>query len=519
MDTFKEQTRFQEYSPNKTSEDSAKSNGFSYPATETKPRPKKFLFNRYLPILIFDLMALTLVLLVTYEFTSDRLIKGLSSTPEYLSLHLDRVIFYAFIVILVLVNFLISNLYKHSIIVSKAKQFYLIARSFLITANIVILFSFLFLNYTVSESLKDFLIWFTVSGIFISFTLRLIFKYLIKNNQFLSTARPPKRLIIIGAGEIAKLYAARMNSLYGIKKLVFLDDDEEKLGSQIFGFPVIGKPEEVGFQAITIRADEIWITISNIAKERLLEIIKYSKRTGLPIKVISSQYNLMFTGMYEKSHDLLTTIPLHVHNNARPLIDSIKRFVDIIGALILLTAALIPGLIIAALIKMDSPGPVFYRSFRVGARGSLFKMYKFRSMSVNTEYKHKEEALERLKEGKHMGKVVKDPRITRIGKFIRKYSLDELPQLLNVLKGDMSLVGPRPCFEYEMKMFEEWHHRRFLMKPGITGLWQVTGRQINDILLDDAMTTDVFYTDNHSLWMDLRILFKTIPVVLYGRGN
>jgi len=498
-----------------------KSSTFQYPPIEGYIQNKKQFpigFKRYLPIILFDLMALTIVLLLTYEFSSDRLIKGLTSSSHYLSTNFDRVIFYASIVFLVLTIFGISNLYKHDVMITRAKHLFLIIKSFLITAIVVIIFSFLFLNSTISESFKDFLVWFTLFGIAITFTVRLIFRYLVKSNMKLSTLRPAKKVIIIGAGQAAKLYAAHIRNIHGINKLIFLDDDNGKIGSNILGYPVIGNPEDVSYQAIRIQAEEICIIIHNIKKERLLEIIQYCKRTGLPTKVLSSHYNLMFTGMYKKCQDLLTTIPLYPSENSK--IESFfKRSFDIVGAIVIGITILIPCLIIAMFVKLSSSGPVFHQSFRVGKRGKLFKMIKFRSMCVNSEEKHEKAALEKLKNGKHMGKVINDPRITNVGFILRKFSLDELPQIINVLRGDMSLVGPRPCFDYEMKMFEEWHHRRFLMKPGITGLWQITGRQMNNIFLNDAMTTDVFYTDNYSIWMDFRILFKTIPVVLLGKGQ
>ena len=113
-----------------------------------------------------------------------------------------------------------------------------------------------------------------------------------------------------------------------------------------------------------------------------------------------------------------------------------------------------------------------------------------------------------------------DPRITPIGRFLRKYSIDEIPQLINVLRGEMSLVGPRPCLPYEMEYFDDWHKRRFLVLPGITGLWQVTGREKSEQLsIHEAMILDVFYAENYNIWMDIKILLKTIPVVLRGKGG
>ena len=477
-------------------------------------------FKRYLPILAVDLITLTIALLLCYEFTSAKLIEGLASSNNFLKQNLDRVIFYASVVVLILVLFKVNGLYKHKVIQTRVEQLFYIFRSFVIADLIVITTSFLFLNTTISIEFKDFLIWFNLWGVVTIFAGRMVFRHLIKYNDQLSTLKPAKNIIIIGAGQAGKLYAAALkNQSTGTDNIVFLDDDETKLGTGIFNYRVVGKPEDVVFKAITFGAEEVCITINNIEKERLLEILQHCKRTGLPLKVLSSHYNLMFTGMYDRSDNMLQTVPIY-NNGSNNTIDMfIKRSMDILGSMALLVLMSIPCLILGLIIKLTSEGPVFHQSYRVGERGKLFKIFKYRSMYVNGGEHHQAAAKERLSQGKHMGKVENDPRITPIGRFIRKYSIDELPQIWNVFKGDMSLVGPRPCFEYEMAMFEEWHNRRFLMKPGITGLWQITGRQMNDLLLNDAMSTDVFYTDNFSIWIDFRILFKTIPVILAGQGK
>jgi exopolysaccharide biosynthesis polyprenyl glycosylphosphotransferase len=172
--------------------------------------------------------------------------------------------------------------------------------------------------------------------------------------------------------------------------------------------------------------------------------------------------------------------------------------------------------IAAVLIKLTSPGPVLFKQERCGLNGRLFTMYKFRSMVDNAEQLRFE--LETLNE--MQGPVFKssrDPRITKIGKFIRRFSIDEFPQIYNVLRGDMSLVGPRPPLPQEVSRYQHWQRRRLSMKPGITCLWQISGRnQVTSF--EDWMKLDLTYIDNWSLLLDLKILLKTIPVVLMGRG-
>lgn len=193
----------------------------------------------------------------------------------------------------------------------------------------------------------------------------------------------------------------------------------------------------------------------------------------------------------------------------------LKRSMDIVGSicgLILLSPIL---LIIMVLIKLESKGPVIFSQERVGQCGKTFKMYKFRSMVVNAEELKKKLQAQNEMSGP-MFKMKDDPRVTKVGKFIRKTSLDEIPQLVNVLKGDMSLVGPRPSLPKEVEQFEEWMHIRHDVKPGLTCYWQVSGR--NNIDFEDWMSLDVKYVNERSFWGDINLIFKTV-FVLFGDKN
>ena len=195
----------------------------------------------------------------------------------------------------------------------------------------------------------------------------------------------------------------------------------------------------------------------------------------------------------------------------------IKQVLDFFGALVLLLLLTVPMAFVALLIKFTSPGPVFFRQLRSGLNGAPFTIYKFRTMDTNAEQiKHELEAMNEMRGP--VFKITKDPRITPLGKWLRKFSVDELPQLLNVLRGDMSLVGPRPLPVNEVKRFNDLAHRRRLsVKPGLTCLWQVSGR--NQILdFKDCVRLDLEYIDNWSLWLDFKILLRTIPAVFAGTG-
>ncbi len=192
-----------------------------------------------------------------------------------------------------------------------------------------------------------------------------------------------------------------------------------------------------------------------------------------------------------------------------------KRVMDILGAgcgLILLSPVII---IVAILVKFSSKGPVFFSQKRVGKNGKEFDMYKFRSMVVNAEELKEKLAAQNEMSGP-MFKMKDDPRVTKVGKFIRKTSLDELPQLWNVIKGDMSLVGPRPSLPKEVAQFEDWMYKRLWVKPGLTCYWQVSGR--NNIDFEDWMKLDCKYVDERNLWIDIKLIFKTVGV-LFGDKN
>jgi lipopolysaccharide/colanic/teichoic acid biosynthesis glycosyltransferase len=202
----------------------------------------------------------------------------------------------------------------------------------------------------------------------------------------------------------------------------------------------------------------------------------------------------------------------------------LKRAIDIAGSLSAMLLFLPIFVIIAIVVKLTSPGPVFFCQKRVGQHGKLFDFYKFRSMYLNNDQELHREYITHLIEGsKHaqrsngMYKLESDPRVTRVGRFLRKSSLDELPQFFNVLRGDMSLVGPRPPLPYEVERYRLWHRRRVLdIKPGLTGLWQVVGR--SRTTFDEMVRMDLHYARTRSLWMDIKLILRTPAAMFTGNG-
>ncbi|MFT3870520.1 MAG: sugar transferase [Nibricoccus sp.] len=249
---------------------------------------------------------------------------------------------------------------------------------------------------------------------------------------------------------------------------------------------------------------------------RLLPILSTCEREGVTVIVRPGVFARSPFGM---SVDWFAGEPV-IHYHAQPVRPShqlFKRIIDIVGAALLLLFLGPALLVIAALIKFSSKGPAVFKQTRAGLNGKPFTMYKFRSMRTGAEKEQASLATFNEMTGP-VFKITKDPRITPIGRFIRRYSVDELPQLWNVLRGEMSLVGPRPLPVKEVKKFsDDAHRRRHSVRPGLTCLWQVNGR--NDITdFDEWVRLDLAYIDQWTLWLDLKIMIATLPVVLFGRG-
>jgi exopolysaccharide biosynthesis polyprenyl glycosylphosphotransferase len=262
--------------------------------------------------------------------------------------------------------------------------------------------------------------------------------------------------------------------------------------------------------------DEVFITLPRDKYSHLVdEIVHLCEEQGIMVRVWSNRFNLQVA---RSRIDELDGIPVVTIHSGPPdgwqLV--VKKLIDIVGSLALMLLLGPFFVVVALLIKFDSPGPVFFRQERIGLNKRRFWLIKFRTMTANAEAR--QQMLEQLNEAHGpVFKIKKDPRITRVGRFLRRFSIDELPQLFNVLKGDMSLVGPRPLPVRDVERIDrQWHKRRFSVKPGLTCLWQVNGR--SNIDFDDWARMDLEYIDKWSLLLDLKILMKTLPTVLKGEG-
>lgn len=317
--------------------------------------------------------------------------------------------------------------------------------------------------------------------------------------------------LIIGAGKVGMSLAEEIDKrpALGLKIKGFLDGYK---GGSSGKWPVLGDLNS--FQDIIHREfiHKVFITVYP-DQESFIKLLEIARDEGLAVRVVPQGHEYMARDFIKYNIGLIPIIEysdMDVNYRQR-----LKRVFDFALALILFVVLLPVFLVVCLYIKMDSPGPVFYLSHRYGRYGRMFNMYKFRSMVPNAD-----EMLGRLKEKNEVDgpifKIRKDPRVTEIGAFLRRYSLDELPQILNVLKGEMSLVGPRPFPITQLEKEDLRQLKRLGIRPGITGLWQIRGR--SDVSFNKLLRWDIWYIKNWSFWLDLYILFQTFPVVVKGKG-
>lgn len=279
-------------------------------------------------------------------------------------------------------------------------------------------------------------------------------------------------------------------------------------------FRCLGTVEQVSRIIWDQRIDEVVIALPAESHDHILLVMSQCNRRGVSARLVPDLYQMRLNRV---DVDTVNGIPLialsEVQIKGWNLV--VKRVMDVMASLAVLTV-LSPILALTALaIKLESPGPILFRQTRVGKDGEQFTCFKFRSMRKDAEAQL-QELLAMNEVSGPIFKIKDDPRMTRVGKFIRRTSLDEIPQLLNVLRGEMSLVGPRPPLPEEVANYEEWHLRRLEASPGMTGLWQVSGRSV--VPFDEMVMLDIYYIENWSLGLDLRILLRTIPAVLTGGG-
>lgn len=327
-----------------------------------------------------------------------------------------------------------------------------------------------------------------------------------------------KRVLVLGAGDVAKIFIDSVEKYpdWGIKILGLICKNDVNVGEERFGYKVVGHTADFRELLHYNPIDELVIALPAKYIGQMQQVMAICDEEGVSVRIVSPFFrNLIAKAKTDMVHGLPIIKFSSVERNDFEA--ALKRTMDIIGSLVLLILLSPVFLVIAIFIKLGSTGPVFYRWKVLSLNKRPLTSYKFRTMVENADDLKEELILNNEMSG-HAFKMKNDPRITRVGMWLRKFSLDELPQLWSVLKGDLSLVGPRPPLQTEVEKFEGWHRRKLSVKPGMTCLWQVSGRnEINDF--DEWMRLDMKYIDEWSLWLDFKILFKTAWVVLKGTGR
>ncbi|MBI2377211.1 MAG: sugar transferase [Deltaproteobacteria bacterium] len=392
-----------------------------------------------------------------------------------------------------------------------------IFRSLLVSVGLLLTIAFFFRGFSFSRGFAvlfiSLLLAMTASG-------RLAFRLLRRKALGLDGVR--ERLLLVGDSAVARAMIAASREPESSAMIVgALDDGGAK---SIDGVPVLGGNDRLVEVARSSGAHRVVITGSKLDEAAQLALLDSCLDAGIEWSVVPRAYELMLDRV---ELDVVAGVPVLGlrRANMRGLNRVKKRAFDVVASAVLILLSSPLMLIVSLLIKLSSRGPVLFKQDRVGEGGRHFKFLKFRTMHVNNDDSiHREYAKQWIQEGKahtekdgeRIFKIEKDPRIFAIGHLLRRYSIDELPQLFNVLRGDMSLIGPRPSIPYEVEAYRPWHRRRFEGPQGITGLWQVSGR--NRLSFDEMVKLDIEYIENWSIGLDLKILLRTIGVVLFDRA-
>lgn len=405
-----------------------------------------------------------------------------------------------------------QNAYSYQRFTSLIKEYSIVFR--VSTFGLLFVISIFFL-YGLNQVPKEFfLIYFLISEVLFMCEKTLLFYVA---SFIRKKGRNRKRVIIIGTGSRAQQFikTVKNNFQWGLDILGLLSGESERVGCKVFGIKVIGTYSEIESILKTLNPEEVIITISTKRFDQIRDILEQCERIGINVRLNSDFFGHLTKNVTTDNIFGLNIISFYPTRLSE--FDTIvKRTLDLIVSLIALLILLPILLLLIFVIYLQDGKPIFYKWKVVGYNRKSITSWKFRTMVKNAD-DLKEKLLDKNEMTGPMFKLSNDPRILPIGKFLRKYSLDELPQLLSVLKGDLSLVGPRPPLQSEFKEFDLWHRRKLSMKPGLTCLWQVSGRnKINDF--DEWAKLDLQYIDHWSIWLDLKILLKTIPAVLSGNG-
>ncbi len=385
----------------------------------------------------------------------------------------------------------------------------LIAVSYFLGFRIIMDNPFLIVNYA--------FIGFIFTAVFRTAVAHPLYMYYVRRNII------PKNILIIGADYVGQLMAAKINlNRTNEMNVVGFLDDNLAVGLNIFkNKKVIGRLKEISKVIPEYDIDEVLYCFSNGNYVTFQEILDICNKTNTQMRIASPFFDVVSPRIQDEKVGISVTYDFYPNHSK--VFNVAKRGFDIIcsvaGGILLMPVFLL----IAMAIKIDSRGPVLYVHTRLGKDGKPFRFYKFRSMIVDSDKDDlRKETMGKFINGHYVNdngstKIVDEAKVTRVGKLLRRFSIDEFPQLYNVVKGDMSLVGPRPCLPYEWNEYDEWHKKRLSVIPGCTGLWQVTGR--SKVGFNDMVILDLYYIQNSSFQFDIKLIFQTLPVMMFGKGG
>jgi|ERR1035437_2595649 undecaprenyl-phosphate galactose phosphotransferase len=446
-------------------------------------------------------------------------------TAELLSRPLVRtqgalIVLYSVVWIIVFQYF---NLYKLNLFMAFGEQIIAITKSLVYGLIGLILITFLFKRLDFVDSRAVIALF-----VLVSFVTITVFRTAIFRRLFALASQKKilhRRVLIVGKDRTAKMVAAQItfDDSHGFDVVGFVND-ELPVGERVFKeLTNVGRLGDLNALVDELKIEELIIAESDVSHASLLEIIDRAQATKANVRLVSELYNIIPEKVLLEKYLGIPIVKMP-QNYENVLFNVYKRVFDVILTVIGVVILAIPFMVIALLIKLTSKGPIFYSHTRIGKDCKPFQFYKFRTMYVGNDDKLHREFVSDFIQADENGtatnavkKITNDPRVTPIGRLLRKSSFDELPQLFNVLRGDMSLVGPRPCMPYELEKYQQWHRRRLSVIPGCTGLWQVAGRSAVDF--NDMVILDLFYIDNMSPLFDLRIMFRTVPVMLLAKGG
>ncbi|WP_281884320.1 sugar transferase [Paenibacillus sp. YYML68] len=346
---------------------------------------------------------------------------------------------------------------------------------------------------------------------FLLLTARFVYIFLVMKLN----AKSGTKVVIVGTPQLAKrfrAYIAKTNVKIHILGHIQIYPDKKLKKNYHLGY--LSELEDLLKNNVV---DEVIFALPRTYVNRIEPYILQCEEMGITVRMILDLYNLRFSKIHQSSIGTFPMLTFHsVTINRFNLM--LKRIIDVIGAIVGLFLTALLCMVIVPAIMLESKGPAVFTQNRVGLNGRTFKIYKFRSMYIDAEERKQKLMAQNQVNGGFMFKMKDDPRITRVGKFLRKTSLDEFPQFLNVLRGEMSLVGTRPPTLDEVSRYETYHRRRLSFKPGLTGMWQVNGRSdITDF--EEVVRLDTSYIDQWSLWLDVKIILKTVKSVLTPRSG